>query len=149
MQSNLDQLKAQYSYPETRPDFKPFYWCLDDGGRELIKELILERKISLMVEIGVFFGGSSKQWLETSSELTVIGIDPFPKLVGYFVRTAHLYKETIDYGELDYDLLRKQLDRQDSTYHSALSNLWSYRERFIPIRGRSPEKLYELQPLPG
>lgn len=143
----LELLRNTYSIPTLQADFKPFYWCLDGGGKELIKTTIINENISVMVEVGVFFGGSTKQWMDTSSDLVVIGIDPFPKLVNYLKNNIHIYKKHIDFGKLDYESLINQLSEPNGTYFSVLSNLQEYQDRFIPIKGTSPEKLYELYDL--
>ena len=41
----------------------------------------------------------------------------------------------------------EQLARKKAGYHTFLVNLWDHRQRVIPLRGRSPEKLYELAQL--
>lgn len=144
----MTRLKERYSFPPARPGREPFYWCLESWGKELVKEVIRERDIRLMVEVGVFFGGSVKQWLETSEDLTVIGIDPWKtNWAPYFARTIELYERHIDYGNLDRASLHEQLDGEEATYECVLSNLWEYRDRFVPMRGGSPEKLYELRDL--
>jgi len=67
------------------PDFcygevEPFTLALDgngDAGRELVVDIIREKRISLMVEIGCFLCGSTLQWLRASDDLTIIGVDPW------------------------------------------------------------------------
>lgn len=56
---------------------KSFHFPVDGGGRDLVRNLIREKSLRLMVEIGCFLCGSTRQWLEASPELKVIGIDPW------------------------------------------------------------------------
>lgn len=144
LQDKIKALKRAYTWPVERPNFEPFEWCLGGRGKELIKKVIRQENISIMLEIGVFLFGSAKEWLDTSDDLLLIGIDPFPNMANYYARKAELYQDRINFGNLDRGALLAQLQRKDGTYLSALSNGWSYRDRFIPIRGTSPEKLYEL-----
>ncbi len=151
MNSNLKRLIQSEESTQNFELLKPFRWGLDGGGKDLIKDVITSEKINLMLEIGVFFGDSVKQWLETSEDLTVIGIDPypFPTFVNYFKNNAELHHRQgfLDYQDLDYDSLLEQLDQPDGTYINVLSNLREYRNRFIPVRGTSPDKLYEIHKL--
>lgn len=146
---SLETLAARYPLPSERPDKKPFYWSLDGGGREIIQDLIRERDVRLMAEVGVFLGGSTIQWLDAKQDLTVIGVDPWDlgdRLPDYFERSADIYSgERLVYSEgLDRKSLRKQLIGPESFYQCALSNLWNYRDRFIAMRNKSPQALYEI-----
>lgn len=149
MNSNLEELRKIQEPTQNFQSLKPFRWGLDGGGKDLIKEVIISKKINLMLEIGVFFGDSVKQWLETSQDLVVIGIDPYPNFVKYFKNKAEIHhsKGFLDYQSLDYDSLLKQLDQPDGTLLNILSNLRDHTDRFIPLRGTSPEKLYEIHKL--
>jgi hypothetical protein len=144
IQTRIEALKQAYFWPMEKPNYEPFDWCLGGRGQELIKQIIIEQNVAIMIEIGVSFGGSAKEWLETSPDLLLIGIDPFPNMADYFAKKSDSYKNRIDYKNLDYQSLLNQLKREDGTYLSALSNLWNYRERFIPLRGTSPDKLYDI-----
>jgi hypothetical protein len=137
------------------PDFgygeiEPFYLPLDGGGRggrELIIETIKSRKIKLMAEIGCFLCGSSIQWLKASSDLTVLGIDPWDgNWAAYIEQIAadplrartvwHFSDEQI--ATIVYNL------RRFGNYGVALNNVRLYKERFVPIRRKSPEALHYL-----
>ena len=107
-------------------------------GREIIQDLIVEQDISLMLEIGVFFGGSAQRWLEASEKLTLIGVDTFPNLSNYFANSYERYQDNIVLGEHSYESLLAQLQSENGSYLSVINNLWSYRERFIPVKGKSP-----------
>lgn len=144
---NIIKLKNQYPFPNDKPDFKPFYWSLDGGGREIIKNIIKNQNISLMLEIGMFFGGSALQWLKASSDLIVIGVDPFPNFTNYLIRTYERYKNNIRLYDHSYQSLLEQLKKENSTYLSIVANLWNYQDRFIAIKNKSPAILYELKKL--
>ena len=147
MNQNINILRQIYPFPEHKPDFKSFYWSLDGGGREIIADLIVQKNISLMLEIGVFFGGSVKQWLDTSPNMTVIGVDTFPSFSNYFTKNYERYQKQIDLGEHTYESLLAQLNRENGTYLSAIANLWDYRSRFVPIKDNSPGILARLKEL--
>lgn len=144
---SLADLQQRYSFPEHRPDKVPFYWCLESGGKQLVKDVIRERGIKLMVEVGVFFGGSALQWLETSPDLTVIGVDfwvtnwaPYLRVTGdSYAGGKHLKHEGIS-----REALVSQLEGSGSTYECVLSNLWDYMDRFVPMCAASPAALYEI-----
>lgn len=144
MNQNINTLKARYPFPQQKPKLKSFYWSLDGGGREIIADIIVDRDISLMLEIGVFFGGSALRWLETSTKLTLIGVDTFPNLSNYFASSYERFKDKMMLGEHDRESLLAQLQLENGTYLSAIANLWDYRERFVPVKGKSPEVLTEI-----
>jgi hypothetical protein len=144
----LTALRHRYPIPAIRPKREPFYWCLDGGGKQLIKDAIREHDVKLMIEVGVFFGGSAIQWMETKSDLTVIGIDHWKtNWSEYFDRNFDIYKKSIRFGGLSRDSMRQQLDDDKAALECTISNLWDYRDRFIPIQGSSPGKLYDLHEL--
>src|SRR5271165_1201220 len=61
-------------------EIEPFFLALDGnghGGREIVLDIIREKNISLMVEVGCFLCGSTLQWLRAADKLTVIGVDPW------------------------------------------------------------------------
>ena len=122
----LSRLRQKYRFPTIRPDKVPFYWCLESGGKQLVKDVILERDIRLMVEVGVFLGGSAVQWLETSPDLTVIGIDFWVTNWAPYLRdTAETYARggSLKCESLDTESLAAQLEGEGATYECAPSNL--------------------------
>lgn len=147
----LDALRRDNPWPEF--DYschEPFYLPLDGGGtggRELIYEAIREYNVDLMVEIGCFLCGSTLQWLRNHDHLTVVGVDPWDQnwalyvelLVGTPQRmptVAHLSSEELT------RIVRNI--REFGNFCIALNNVRSYRNRFIPVRRRSPEALQYL-----
>ena len=145
--SPIEKLKNIYSWPAERPpEFHPFYWSLDGGGKHLVQEAIASRNSKILVEIGVFFAGSVLQWLSKCPDLTVIGIDPWDtNLADYYLENGKYYGDSIVKGNLTTEDLYNQLNLHEGAYLSMLSNTWDYQDRYIPMRGKSPEKLYELK----
>jgi hypothetical protein len=144
--SALSSLKKLYPFPKERPDFKPFYWSLDGGGRHLVIERAKAAKVRVMVEIGVFLGGSATQWLRALPKITLIGIDPWADwdCAGYFIQHRERYRTVIDLKGMSDDEFVMQMRRPGALYQSVISNLWEFRDRFVPLKGSSPEVLYEL-----
>ena len=147
----ITTVKEAFPFPEERPNFKPFTWKLDGGGRDLMFSLLDRENVALMVEVGVLYGGSCLQWLKHKPTISVVGIDPWDfdnEQVRYWWRYRHSYGlSNLDQkGMSDNDFL-EQLLRPDAAYRATLSNLWDYRDRFVPVRGRSPEMLYKLAQL--
>ena len=143
----LDLLRKKYPWPEVRPNYRPFRWALDGGGRHLVNDVIGKRGLKIMLEIGVFVGGSCLQWLEANPTLTVIGVDPWPdnaEIGDYFARTISIYRHIVDLGGMSDEEVVAQMNRPDAALGGTLSNLWEYRDRFIPVRGYAPEVLQEI-----
>ena len=131
-QSGLTTLRARYPWPTTRPALPPIDWSLDGGGRNLVTDCIARGGARLILEIGAFLGGSTKLWLAASPNVTVIALDPWEGSWASFAIAS---------GKPEH---ADQLAREEGGYHTFLANLWDHRERVIPFRGRSPEKLHEL-----
>lgn len=156
--AGLNALRRDNPWPDfIYGEIEPFYLPLDGGrragreiggGRELIIELIQERGIELMVEVGCFLCGSALQWLRAFEKLTVIGVDPWDgNWAAYIERMAtdpvksrtvfHLTEEEI--AGIVANL------RRHGNFAIAMNNVRLYKNRFIPIRQRSPEALIYLQ----
>ena len=145
------RIRDAFPLPAEPPDFAPFSWKLDGGGRELVLDLIATRDVRVMVEVGVLYGGSALQRLRHNSELTLIGVDPCEfdaEQVRYWWGNRHAYGiENLDQGNLSDDAFLHQLLRPAAAYLATISNLGAFRERFIPVRGRSPEMLHAIASL--
>ncbi len=130
-------LKEQYPWPLEQPEVKPLHWSLDYGGRELITNLIARRKVRVVLEIGVYLGGSARQWLSVSPDVLVVAVDLWPQvtLSGFEVRDP--------IGRRYWD----QLSAPDGLYRTFLSSMWDERQRIVPVRSRSTEVLPELHAL--
>ena len=143
----IDALRRDNPWPEF--DWgcvDPFYLSLDDGGRELVTRHLVQGRSVLMVEIGCFLCGSTRQWLTASPDTTVIGIDPWDGNWGPYIRDMasnndmkRVLGKIGDVDQLVADLLKF------GNYTVALNNVRAFAGRFIPIRGRSPDCLEYLK----
>lgn len=130
--AHLQKLREKYPWPSNRPEVTPVNWALDGGGRRLVTEAIRKHKLSIILEVGVFLGGSVKAWLEALPNVTVLAVDPWKPPWGDFARQC---------GRPE---IADQLDRPDGAYETFLTSMWEYRDRVIPIRGYSQEVLYQI-----
>ena len=140
----LAELARDNPFPELPDELEPFYFALDAGGRHLVTDAIRERNLTLMVEVGCFLCGSTRQWLESSPSLTVIGVDPWDDNWGRNIRK----KLAANHGSVR--TLRDPIATAESVekygnYRAALNNVAEWRDRFIPVRRRSPEALFYLK----
>jgi hypothetical protein len=82
---------------ETLWRWRGFTQISDDGCRELIIERAKETNVRVIVEIGVFTGGSVLRWLNDLPDVIVIGIDPWNwKCVDFFNENKEFYRKTTD-----------------------------------------------------
>jgi len=81
-------------------------------------------------------GGSVKTWLEAAPQAVILALDPWELDWADEARKA---------GRPEPEVA--QLGGPDGGYRTFLANLWDHRERVVPIRGYSPEKVYELEAL--
>ena len=134
----LRHLRRDNPWPELPPEeVAPFYLALDAGGRHLVTDVIQKRGISLMVEVGCFLCGSTRQWLESRPELIVIGIDPWEDNWGnYIIKKTAEGKPSM--RMLDDPAATAQTVIEYGNYSIALNNVRDWRDRFVPIRQRSP-----------
>ena len=73
----MEALRRDNPWPELPAGVEPFYLSLDAGGRHLVTDAIRAQGVTLMLEIGCFLCGSTRQWLDSSPDLEVIGVDPW------------------------------------------------------------------------
>jgi hypothetical protein len=142
----LDRLRAAHPWPAERPDFRPFRWSLDGGGKQLVVDTARRHGVKTIVEIGVYLGGSALHWLDALSDVTVVGIDPweFDDTAEYFERNREMYRHVVDLQGMPESEFLAQMRKPDSAYLATLSNLWAYRGRFVPVRGFSPQALIDM-----
>ncbi len=132
----LQELQRAHSWPKKLPELQPVNWGLDAGGKQLITEQIRDNDVSIVLEIGVFLGASSRVWLDASPNVVVIALDPWEggDWVGDFARTRR-----------QPDWVADQLGRdEEAFYETFLVNMWGYRKRLIPVRGWALDKLPEI-----
>lgn len=132
----LQRLRQRYPWPSARPNVPPIAWTLDGGGRRLIDKAIRNRRVKLILEIGSWLGGSVKRWLNISPDVVVIAVDPWN---GKLCDFARRFRRP--------DWVVRQLEADDGPYHTFMANLWNERDRVIPVRGSSPDALYDLHRL--
>jgi hypothetical protein len=137
-QESLRRINERYPWPENRPPVPSVRWAMDYGGRRLITNLIASRDVRVMLEIGSFLGGSARQWLEASSNVSVICVDPWLDISGP--------RPFIDSHPMGC-LFGQQLRCPEGFYHTFLSSMWDLKARVTVIRGKATDKLPELHEL--
>ncbi|MFO0901768.1 MAG: hypothetical protein U0939_02140 [Pirellulales bacterium] len=119
-------LRDRHAWPAVKPTERPIDWSLDAGGRGMLVDLIRRRRWRWIVEIGVFLGGSVREWLGAHDEVCVAAIDPW--LDGIDLRsTNHKGRQP--------EWVFEQAQRcPDGFYRSFLSSCWEFRDRIVPLR---------------
>lgn len=135
-EEDLQKIKNNFQWPESRPDFNPVSWILDGGGRHIILEKINKNDNFLIIEIGSFLGSSSKLWSDYSENVYVIAIDPWED--GWPEQYAKKH------GRYE---VAKQFSRKNGLYMTFLSSLWEYRHKIFPLRGKSPDVFNDIAKL--
>jgi predicted O-methyltransferase YrrM len=128
----LESLRLRFAWPTQRPDVAAVPWVMDYGGKYLIRHLIAVRRPRVIVEIGAFMGGSVRQWLEVSPELTVVAIDPWPQK-----KSPDPFCDSHPIGRLHAGQFREP----DGLYLAFLATMWEHRNRVIPLRGNGCDML--------
>jgi len=139
----IEALRRDNPWPEfAYGSIAPFYLSLDGGGRHIITELIQALEPEIMVEIGCFLCGSTKQWLDADPAMAMIGIDPWDGNWSPYLtrRAASPSMATLD----NIDRVKLELEIHGN-FCVALNNIRAYKDRFIPIRQRSPAALEYLK----
>jgi hypothetical protein len=136
-------LRRDNPWPELPEGVEPFYVSLDGGGRHLVVDVLRQHDVTLMVEIGCFLCGSTRQWLEAKPDLTVIGVDPWDGNWSVHIRMraeeGNESMETLPDPQETADTLQRH-----GNFRLALNNIGDLRDRFVPVRQRSPEALHYL-----
>lgn len=101
----------------------------------MVQQLLQRRKLSIVLEIGCFLGGSINNWLDASDDVVVVAVDPWPDSWDVASIARKLGKS---------DAVIEQLSMSDGMYHTFLANLWDRRDRVIPVREYSPGILHTL-----
>jgi hypothetical protein len=140
----IEALRRDNPWPELPAGVEPFYLSIDSGGRHLVTDAIREHGVTLMLEVGCFLCGSARQWLDASPDLVVIGVDPWEENWSAYVRKGAEEGHPIFAALDDPSGVADTLERYDN-YCLALNNIRDERDRFIPVRRRSPEALHYLQ----
>lgn len=136
--ASLQRIKERYPWPEHRPSVAAVPWTMDYGGRRLITDLLANRGLTIVLEVGSFLGGSARQWLAADPRVVVVCIDPWSDMV----KQSPLM-ERHPCGRAH----RSQLREPEGVYATFLASMWDVRDRVIPVRGRAADKLPELHAL--
>jgi hypothetical protein len=142
--AGLDALRRDNPWPELPAGIEPFYLSLDAGGRHLVIDVIRDHGVTLMLEIGCFLCGSTRQWLDSSPDLEVIGVDPWDGNWSTYVR-KHTEEGNPIFTALEDPLALAETLQRYGNYCVALNNIRDERDRFIPVRRRSPKALHYLR----
>jgi len=132
--SPLHRLREKHPWPANRPTVLPTTWNDDGGGREMLTDLIVERNVSIILEIGVFFGGSARTWLNASPNVTVIGVDPWQGSPWWSLYAKQKRR---------FNLV-EQLELEEGPYETFLASNWDFRDRMIAVRGTSPGAVQDI-----
>jgi Methyltransferase domain len=108
-------------YPETKPKFERFDhgWFLQTHKNVFSK--IIKPKVKTIVEIGSWYGASTRWLAEHSSQST--------KVYAIDLWDDEFIKRDNHYGPQKYKFLRDH-----PLYPTFLVNLWEYKDRVTPIR---------------
>lgn len=147
MSGSIGRLAEHYPWPDIT-GIAGYRFALDGGGRHLVTEAIAANNCAVLLEIGSFLNGSALQWLEGSAALTVVGIDPWDFDAAASIRRYReaSYAKALFAAIPDIDGFIASLERH-GTLKSALANVAGHRDRYIPVRGKSPDVLPELKAL--
>jgi len=112
-----EELRKYFHFPDTKPCVAPnsLGW-FDPRNAEILKQNMTD-KTAFIVEIGSYFGLSTRYILDNAPNATVIAIDTWLGSVNEFIIGC---KEWIDYDKILYDTF--------------LVSCWDYRDRLIPLR---------------
>lgn len=96
--------------------------------------MIAQRQMKVVLEVGVFLGGSMRQWLAASPDVVVVAVDVWQSPGDFEWRHTS-------------GAVRDQLFRPEGLYHTFLVNNWDVRDRVIPVRGDAKAMLPVLHAL--
>ena len=136
-----DALRRDNPWPEFNWELiTPFNLTLDGGGRHLVTEKIRQNPTGVFLEIGTFLGGSAIQWLTTSNQLKVIGVDPWGGNWGPYIEQMINHPSFEKHLPPDHSIQEiVGALKEWGNFCIALNNLRRFKDRFIPIRQKSPE----------
>ncbi len=117
-------------------------FTLGGGGRHLIDAIITQDKPRYMLEIGCFLGASAKRWLSLDPNLKLIGVDSWSN---WLVAQCRKYVGRPGLTRAYPDIKVQQrfaadVERQ-GPFPTAMANLRGFEDRFVPVRGTSPDCL--------
>jgi len=134
--TGISALRDACPWPQQRPGEPPIDWALDAGGRQTLVDIIRERRMKVVVEVGVFLGGSVRRWLSAHDDVIVIAVDIWPAL-----SSIDLY----DSNRKQPDWVNRQLTAYpEAFYRTFLSTNWEWRDRLILLRQTGVEALQTI-----
>ena len=145
-----NSIKETYALPEPPAGTKPYMMNLDFGGREIVRNLILSERVSTVLEIGSFLGGSAIDWLKTSPLVKVVCVDvwsDWPVMEFIAGQFEHRYDWYTDYSadwEEPSDEIFAQLGQKGGFYATMLANVRAYRGRIFPVQAMYQNAVEEL-----
>ncbi len=127
----LAELIDANPWPPERPDAPAVDWGCGVEGADLLKELV-DTDAEVILEIGSLLGGSARFWADHCPGATVLCVDPWLDVA-----------EVADRPFLEHvpELVDVVVGRPDGLYEVFLASNWDYRDRIIPLRGFSPDRL--------
>ena len=145
----LSKLRQAQPAPDTT-GIKPYRFALDGGGKHIVTQRFNADKPTLLLEVGVFLGGSCINWLEATPDVTVIGVDPWSDSYDV-VASLRRYWDSGSFTRLfqhidDFEEFVESLGVH-GFYRSAVANLKQFGDRFIPYRGVAPKAFEEISAL--
>lgn len=141
----FNQIHRECEWPDLT-GVPPWDYTLGGGGRDLIDRVITESSATTMLEIGCFLCSSARRWLSNHTNLKLVGIDPWDDSlidqVARYIGRPNLTRKYPD-AETQHQMLADIT--KNGPYATALANVVEFKDRFAPVRGLSPEKLYDLK----
>ncbi|MEL6982157.1 MAG: class I SAM-dependent methyltransferase [Actinomycetota bacterium] len=127
----LADLIAANPWPAERPDVPAVDWGWGVEGAELLTELV-DPSTSVILEIGSLLGGSARFWASHCPDAVVLCVDPWIDVA-----------QVSDRPFLEHvpELVDVLVGRVDGMLDVFLASNWELRDRIIPLRGFSPDRL--------
>ena len=111
----------------------------DQDGRWLVLKALNAVTNPVLLEAGVFLGGSMYRWLDGEPSVRVVGIDPFGNVSAYVAGVV-----ARDIRKAGYRTGLAQLAAPSGSYDTCVATLWRFRERACLVPGFSPRDLPRL-----
>lgn len=125
----MDNLIKKFSFPKEKPKVPEFQhgWTLS-GNKRLLAKYIKELKPKVVLELGVWLGGSTRHMLQQNNNVKVICVDHWK--VGDTISNAI----TDEKKRSREDDIIVEIIKKDELYETFLVNCWEYKDRIIPMK---------------